>query len=35
MCDGSAHMISENISLITLMRLLSFQGREVVTDSGF
>jgi prepilin-type N-terminal cleavage/methylation domain-containing protein len=35
MCDGSAHMISENISLVTLMRLLTFQGHEVVTDSSF
>ena len=35
MCDGSAHMISENISFLTFMALLSIHGREPVTDSGF
>jgi prepilin-type N-terminal cleavage/methylation domain-containing protein len=34
MCDGSAHMLSENMSMITLFNLLTFNGREPVTD-GF
>jgi prepilin-type N-terminal cleavage/methylation domain-containing protein len=33
MCDGSAHMVSENISLITFCRLITFQGHSAVTDS--
>jgi len=33
MCDGSAHMVSENISLITFCRLITFKGHSVVTDS--
>jgi len=33
MCDGSAHMLSENMSILVLFRLLTCQGREVVTDS--
>jgi len=32
MCDGSAHMISENISLVTFCRLITFKGRSPVTD---
>jgi prepilin-type N-terminal cleavage/methylation domain-containing protein len=35
MCDGSAHMISENISFLTFTALLTIHGREPVTDSGF
>ena len=35
MCDGSARMISENISFLTFMALLTIHGREPVTDSGF
>jgi len=35
MCDGSAHMVSENISIVTFCRLITFQGRSVVTDSSF
>jgi hypothetical protein len=35
MCDGSVHMISENISLLTFCNMVSFRGREVVTDSSF
>lgn len=34
MCDGSAHMVSENLSIITLCRLITFKGRSPVTD-GF
>jgi prepilin-type N-terminal cleavage/methylation domain-containing protein len=33
MCDGSAHMVSENISLVTFCRLLTFMGHSPVTDS--
>jgi hypothetical protein len=33
MCDGSAHMISENISLVTFCNLVSFKGHEPVTDA--
>jgi prepilin-type N-terminal cleavage/methylation domain-containing protein len=33
MCDGSAHMISENISLVTFCNLVTFKGNEPVTDS--
>jgi prepilin-type N-terminal cleavage/methylation domain-containing protein len=35
MCDGSAHMVSENISLVTFCRLITYQGHAVVTDSSF
>jgi prepilin-type N-terminal cleavage/methylation domain-containing protein/prepilin-type processing-associated H-X9-DG protein len=35
MCDGSVHMISENISLVVLCNLVTFRGHEVVTDSSF
>jgi Protein of unknown function (DUF1559) len=35
MCDGSARMVSENISFLTFMALTSIHGREPVTDSGF
>jgi hypothetical protein len=33
MCDGSAHMVSENISLVTFCRLLTFMAHSAVTDS--
>lgn len=35
MCDGSAHMVSENIGLAVFGKLVSFRGREPVTDSQF
>jgi hypothetical protein len=35
MCDGSVHMVSENISAVTFCRLITFQGHSVVTDSSF
>jgi len=34
MCDGSAHMLSENISIVTLFRLLTYKEHLPVTD-GF
>ena len=33
MADGSAHMISENISVTTFCRLLTARGRKPVTDN--
>jgi prepilin-type N-terminal cleavage/methylation domain-containing protein len=33
MGDGSAHMLSENISFITLFRLFTYREREPVTDA--
>jgi type II secretory pathway pseudopilin PulG len=33
MCDGSAHMVSENLSIIVLCRLITFKGHSPVTDS--
>jgi hypothetical protein len=33
MADGSAHMLSENISFITLFRLFTYREREPVTDA--
>jgi hypothetical protein len=33
--DGSAHMISENISVLVLIPLITYNGHEVVTDSSF
>ena len=33
MCDGSAHMLSENISIITLVRLFTYKEHLPVTDS--
>jgi prepilin-type N-terminal cleavage/methylation domain-containing protein len=35
MCDGSVHMVSENISVVTFCRLITYQGHSVVTDSSF
>jgi prepilin-type N-terminal cleavage/methylation domain-containing protein len=34
MCDGSAHMISENISLVVFINMMTFRGGEVVTDGA-
>jgi len=33
MADGSAHMISENIGLVTFCNLVTYKGREPVTDN--
>jgi hypothetical protein len=33
MCDGSAHMLSENISVIVFMRMISIKGKQPVTDA--
>jgi len=33
MCDGSAHMVSENISVVTFCRLITFSGHAPVTDN--
>jgi len=35
MCDGSAHMVSENISLVVFCNLMTYRGRERVTDGSF
>jgi prepilin-type N-terminal cleavage/methylation domain-containing protein len=35
MCDGSARMISENISLTVFCRLETYRGHKPVTDSSF
>jgi prepilin-type N-terminal cleavage/methylation domain-containing protein len=35
LCDGSARMISENISIIVFCRLITFHGRAPLTDSSF
>jgi prepilin-type N-terminal cleavage/methylation domain-containing protein len=35
MCDGSTHMLSENISLVVLARLMTYRGYAPVTDSQF
>jgi hypothetical protein len=35
LCDGSARMISENISVVTYCRLVTFHGRVSVPDSAF
>jgi len=35
MCDGSAHMVSENVSLVVFCRLISYHGRRPLTDSQF
>jgi prepilin-type N-terminal cleavage/methylation domain-containing protein len=34
MCDGSAHMISENISQLIVMAMVTYRGREAITDAG-
>jgi hypothetical protein len=35
LCDGSAHMVSENMGVITFCRLVTVRGHERVTDSAF
>ncbi|HEV7999561.1 MAG TPA: DUF1559 domain-containing protein [Planctomycetaceae bacterium] len=34
MCDGSAHMVSENIGIIPFCRMITFSGRSPVADSA-
>jgi prepilin-type N-terminal cleavage/methylation domain-containing protein/prepilin-type processing-associated H-X9-DG protein len=34
-CDGSVHSLSENISINTLARLMTYRGHAPVTDSSF
>jgi prepilin-type N-terminal cleavage/methylation domain-containing protein len=34
MCDGSAHMLGENISIVVLEALLTYRSREPVTDTA-
>jgi len=34
-CDGSAHMISENLDVIVMQRFISYQGRAKITDANF
>jgi prepilin-type N-terminal cleavage/methylation domain-containing protein/prepilin-type processing-associated H-X9-DG protein len=34
-CDGSVHSLSENISINTMARLLTYRGHAAVTDSAF
>jgi len=34
-CDGSAHMVSENLSLIVYCRLVTYRGGAPVADSSF
>jgi prepilin-type N-terminal cleavage/methylation domain-containing protein len=34
MCDGSAHMLSENIGVIPFCNMMSFKGREVLSDTA-
>jgi hypothetical protein len=33
MCDGSAHMISENIAITVFINMISFKGHQQVLDS--
>jgi prepilin-type N-terminal cleavage/methylation domain-containing protein len=35
MCDGSARFISEDISIVTFCRLITYRGRAPVADSAF
>ena len=35
LCDGSARMISENISIVTYCRLITYHGGVNITDSAF
>jgi prepilin-type N-terminal cleavage/methylation domain-containing protein len=35
MCDGSAHMVSENLSVVTFCRLITYSGRAPVVDGSF
>jgi prepilin-type processing-associated H-X9-DG protein len=34
-CDGSAHMVSENVGLVPFVRLITFRGGRPVIDSQF
>jgi len=34
-CDGSAHMVSENLSIIVICRLITYSRRSPVIDSSF
>jgi prepilin-type N-terminal cleavage/methylation domain-containing protein/prepilin-type processing-associated H-X9-DG protein len=34
-CDGSVHSLSENVSINTLARLMTYRGHSAVTDSSF
>ncbi len=34
MCDGSAHMLSENVSVVVFCDMISFKGHEPVTGSA-
>jgi len=34
MCDGSAHMLSENTSIVILFSMLTFKGREAISDAA-
>jgi len=34
-CDGSAHMINENMDLVVWARLVSYNGRDKMTDINF
>ena len=33
MCDGSAHMLNENISVSVMLGMATFAGREPLTDT--
>jgi prepilin-type N-terminal cleavage/methylation domain-containing protein len=35
MCDGSAHMVSENLSNVVFVRLITIKGHGAVSDSSF
>jgi prepilin-type N-terminal cleavage/methylation domain-containing protein len=35
MCDGSAHMVSENIGTVPFCRMITFSGHSPVSDSSF
>jgi len=35
MCDGSAHMVSENLSLVVFVRLITIIGHGPVSDASF
>jgi len=34
-CDGSAHMVSENLSIVVFCRLITYNGHRAITDSQF
>jgi type II secretory pathway pseudopilin PulG len=35
MCDGSAHMVSENVSVTVFLNMITFHGNQQVLDSQF